>query len=64
MSAQQAHGWTGRELLGGLTLAGTAGLIGLHSRPVGAEPPPETTKIKLVRIPGICIAPSTWQKSC
>src|SRR6266508_2076690 len=57
MSAQQVHGWTRREFLGGLTLTGAAGLVGLHSRPVGAEPPPETTKIKLVRIPGICIAP-------
>jgi len=49
--------WNRRELLGRLTLAGTAGLLGLHARPVAAEPPPETTKIRLAQISGICIAP-------
>jgi NitT/TauT family transport system substrate-binding protein len=57
MSTLQAEGWTRRRFLGGLTLAGTAGLLGLRSRPVAAEPPPETTTIRLVQIPGICIAP-------
>jgi NitT/TauT family transport system substrate-binding protein len=38
-----------------LTLAGTVGLVGIQ--PAVAEPPPETTRIRLVRIPGICIAP-------
>jgi len=40
-----------------LTLAGTAGLLGVYPRPSAAEPPPETTKIKLFKISGICIAP-------
>jgi len=57
MSAQQAEGWTRRRFLGGLTLTGTAGLLSLHSRPVAAEPPPETTRIRLVQIPSICQAP-------
>ena len=57
MSAQHTAGWSRREFLAGLTLAGTAGLLGLHSRSVAAEPPPETTTIRLVQIPGICIAP-------
>jgi NitT/TauT family transport system substrate-binding protein len=57
MSAQHAARWSRRQFLGGLTLAGTAGLLGLRSRPVAAEPPPETTTIRLVQIPGICIAP-------
>jgi NitT/TauT family transport system substrate-binding protein len=43
--------------LRGLTLAGTAGLFGLHPRPVAAEPPAETTRIRLYQVPGICIAP-------
>jgi NitT/TauT family transport system substrate-binding protein len=34
---------------------GTVGLVGI--RPAVAEPPPETARIRLVRIPGICIAP-------
>jgi NitT/TauT family transport system substrate-binding protein len=40
-----------------LTLVGTAGFLGLHPRPVAAEPPLETTRIRLVRTPGICVAP-------
>jgi NitT/TauT family transport system substrate-binding protein len=40
-----------------MTLAGTAGLLGWHPRRVAAEPPPETTRIRLVQIPGICRAP-------
>jgi NitT/TauT family transport system substrate-binding protein len=57
MSSRQGEGWSRRQFLGGLTLAGTAGLIGLHSRPVAAEPPPEITKIKLAQIAGLCVAP-------
>jgi NitT/TauT family transport system substrate-binding protein len=57
MRARQVEGWTRRRFLGGLTLAGTAGLLGLHPRPVAAEPPPETTKLKLGRNPAICAAP-------
>jgi NitT/TauT family transport system substrate-binding protein len=57
MRAQQAEGWTRRRFLGGLTLAGAAGLLGLHSWPVAAEPPPETTTIRLMRRPALCAAP-------
>jgi NitT/TauT family transport system substrate-binding protein len=39
-----------------VTLAGTAGLLGLPPTPVAAEPPPETTRLRLVRVPGICVA--------
>jgi NitT/TauT family transport system substrate-binding protein len=58
MNDQRVECWTRRAFLSGLTLAGTAGLLGLHSRPVAAEPPPETTRIRLVRVPSICQAPS------
>jgi NitT/TauT family transport system substrate-binding protein len=57
MRAPQAEGWTRRRFLGGLTLAGTAGLLSLHASPVAAEPPPETRRIRLVQIPSICQAP-------
>jgi NitT/TauT family transport system substrate-binding protein len=54
--------WTRREFLGGLTLAGTAGLLGLRSRPLAAEPPPETTKLRLTRATGgSCVAPKYLQ---
>jgi len=38
-------------------MVGTAGFLGLRPGPVAAEPPPETTKIRLVQIPAICQAP-------
>ena len=57
MSRQHAEGWSRRQLLAGLTLAGTAGLLGRHPRPVVAAPPPETTRVRLSKNPGICIAP-------
>ena len=57
MSSPQATRWSRRRFLGGLTLAGTAGLLGLHPGSVVAEPPPETTRIRLHKMAGICIAP-------
>ncbi len=57
MSSEPDDYWSRREFLGELTLAGVAGLLGLRPGPAAAEPPPETTKIRLVKIPGICIAP-------
>jgi NitT/TauT family transport system substrate-binding protein len=57
MRAPQAEGWTRRRFLGGLTLAGTAGLVSLYARPVAAEPPPETTTLRLARTTSICQAP-------
>ena len=46
-----------RRFLAGVTLAGTAGLLGLPTRRVAAEPPPETTRLRLHKTPGICTAP-------
>ncbi len=46
-----------RRFLGGLTLAGAAGLFGLSPKSVVAEPPPETTTLKLPKTPAICVAP-------
>ena len=57
MSAQHAAGWSRRQFLGGLTLAGTAGLLTMRAAPVGAEPPPETPRLRLYKYPGICLAP-------
>ena len=49
--------WSRREFVSGLTLAGTAGFVGARPDAATAEPPPETTRIKLIEITGICIAP-------
>jgi NitT/TauT family transport system substrate-binding protein len=57
MDSQRMTGLHRREFLQVLTLAGTAGLLGLRPRAVAAEPPPETTKIRLAQVSGICIAP-------
>ena len=57
MHAPHAAGWTRRRFLGGLTVAGAAGLLNLHARPVAAEAPPETTRIRLVQTPSMCQAP-------
>jgi NitT/TauT family transport system substrate-binding protein len=58
MRPQHARLLSRRKFLGRATLAGTAGLLGLHSRLVAAEPPPETTRLRIADIArGICIAP-------
>ena len=58
VSTQHARRFSRRRFLEGVTLAGTAGLLGLRPGSVAAEPPPETTRIRLVQIPSICQAPS------
>ena len=57
MRPQHARLLSRRRFLGGLTLAGAAGLLGLHPRPVAAEPSPETTTLRLARTTSICQAP-------
>jgi NitT/TauT family transport system substrate-binding protein len=57
MDGYHTRGWGRREFLGGVALVGTAGLIGLNLEPALADPPPETTTLRLIKIPGICIAP-------
>jgi NitT/TauT family transport system substrate-binding protein len=46
---------TRRDLLRGV--AGTAGLLGWPPGHASGEPPPETTRIRVVRSPAICISP-------
>jgi NitT/TauT family transport system substrate-binding protein len=57
MEIQHARRFSRREFLAGLTLTGTAGFLGVHPRADAAEPPPETTKLRLVHAVGICRAP-------
>ena len=45
--------WGRREFLGGM--AGTAGLLSLE-RLAGADPPPETSRLRLARITDLCLA--------
>ena len=46
-----------REFMTGLTLVGTAGWLGVRPRTVDAEPPPETTTLRLFKFPVACFAP-------
>ena len=57
MRTQHARLFSRRRFLRGMTLAGTAGLLSLPPRLAAAEPPPETTRLRMTRIPGLCIAP-------
>ena len=57
MSPQHAQRLSRRRFLGELALVGTAGLLGLRPSRGAAEPPPETTTIRWLRSPAICVAP-------
>ena len=46
---------TRRRFIGGL--AATAGLAGARTHEASAEPPPETTRLRLVKFPSLCMAP-------
>ena len=57
MQNQRAERWSRREFLSGLTMAGTAGVLGLKPESADAQPPPETTKLRVTRSLSICQAP-------
>jgi NitT/TauT family transport system substrate-binding protein len=49
--------FTRRDFVRGLTLALTAGPLGVQAATASAEPPPETTRLRLIRISTTCAAP-------
>ena len=53
----QSESWSRRGFLGGLTSVGTAGLLGLQSEHAAAEPPPETTRLRVHHSLSLCLAP-------
>jgi NitT/TauT family transport system substrate-binding protein len=57
MSTSTSDDWGRRDFLKRSTLAGAAGLLGLTPQQVAAEPPPETTRIRLSVLPSVCLAP-------
>src|SRR5262245_65809729 len=57
MERRHTDGWSRREFLGRLALVGAAGLLGLKPGSVAAEPPPETTRLRLGRNPSLCGSP-------
>jgi NitT/TauT family transport system substrate-binding protein len=57
MNYIRGNGWSRREFLTNLSLAGGAALLGLQSDVAAAEPPLETTRIRLEWAGGTCQAP-------
>ena len=52
------HGhWDRRTFLRAASVVGATQLVGLHPRAARAEPPPETTRLRLGKYPAICTAP-------
>ena len=49
--------WTRRGFVGGLTLAGAAGFVGLQPKYATAEPPPETKRLRVHHSLSLCQAP-------
>ena len=56
MSDRRAH-VSRREFMSGLAFSGTLAFHGLRPTPAAAEPPPETTRLRMVRVPSICQSP-------
>jgi NitT/TauT family transport system substrate-binding protein len=58
MEKRRITGWDRREFIKSVSaLAGTSGLLGYDIRPSAAEPPPETTKLRIHENTLTCIAP-------
>lgn len=55
--SQLTRKWTRRDFVNRLAVTTAAGVAGLRVEAARAEPPPETTRIRLVKIPGLCLAP-------
>jgi len=57
VSDQRSQGWNRRAFLKRAALAGTSALFGRHRDSLAAEPPLETTRLRLYQKPSICLAP-------
>ncbi len=59
MKNPKSNGWSRREFLEGLALAGTAATLGWGPEPgmAAVEPPPETTRLRIFRSDPACWAP-------
>jgi NitT/TauT family transport system substrate-binding protein len=57
MNNRKSDHWSRRKFLTTSALAGTGALLGFPTEPSTAEPPPETTKIRLLQPATICYAP-------
>jgi len=56
-AALRKRPFTRRDALRAFASAGAAAWLGVRPAPAAAEPPPETTHIRILHTPNICIAP-------
>src|SRR5262245_51226444 len=52
----RADRWSRRRFLRHVAVGGAAGLAGLPPNLALAEPPPETTRLRIAKVPAICLA--------
>src|SRR5688572_9215971 len=57
MNDRRVDDWSRRKFLSAAALSSTGALLGWPSETSTAEPPPETTRIRLVQAGGMCQAP-------
>src|SRR5262245_48352781 len=57
MSISTFDDWRRRDFLTRSALAGAAGLLGVRPEPIAAEPPPETTRLRIATGRSLCTAP-------
>jgi NitT/TauT family transport system substrate-binding protein len=57
VSSQRFTGWSRRHFMSTATLVGAGAFLSLHPKAIAAEPPPETTSLRLLAIPALCWAP-------
>ena len=57
VTKRKDEGWSRREFLSAAAFAGTGALLGLQPEAAAAEPPPETKRIRLIRISSTCHTP-------
>ena len=57
MSNHKSGPWSRRRFLSTATIAGTGAIFGLRPESLAAEPPPETTRIRIPQIPSTCRSP-------
>jgi NitT/TauT family transport system substrate-binding protein len=55
--SRKNYRWSRREFLGTVAVAGAGAFVGLQPEGITAEPPPETTRLRLVHGPSMCQAP-------
>jgi len=54
--SRKNYGWSRREFLGTVAVAGAGAFVGLQPEGITAEPPPETTKLRLAQSTSTCQA--------